>query len=161
VRGYFPATTNLTPSWVANLLRPVYRESLDLWLLFMSAADFKACWRVICLSNEPAISAIESENFIPMNGDFPAGWRASAGAGRVAEEAIRARPEAWMAIKAIGAGLKCGSVLLGTKNGVCCGFRPDIVEAIRQTVAISFGAWKPINRSGMPPKFATDSYHWT
>jgi len=24
-----PATTNLTPSWVANLLRPVYRESLD------------------------------------------------------------------------------------------------------------------------------------
>src|SRR5260370_9063086 len=51
------------------------------------------------------------------------GWR---------EEAVRARPEAWMAIAAMGAGLKCGQSFLGPRIAPAMG--TDIVEIIRQTV---------------------------
>jgi hypothetical protein len=54
------------------------------------------------------------------------------------EEAVRTRPEAWMAILATGTGLKCGQYFLGPKTVSPSATGPDIVDAIRQTVGNFF-----------------------
>ena len=54
------------------------------------------------------------------------------------EEAVRTRPEAWMAIVASGTGLKCGQYFLGPKTVSPSATSPDIVEAIRQTLGNFF-----------------------
>ena len=56
------------------------------------------------------------------------------------DEAVRARPEAWMAVNAICNGMKCCQSYLGTENGGLASGGPDIVETIRQTVGNLFGA---------------------
>ncbi len=52
------------------------------------------------------------------------------------DEAVRARPEAWMAVNAICSGMKCSQSYLGPRTAVPGG--PDIVETIRQTVGNLF-----------------------
>jgi glucosylglycerate synthase len=52
------------------------------------------------------------------------------------DEAVRARPEAWMAVNAICNGMKCSQSYLGPRAALPGG--PDIVETIRQTVGNLF-----------------------
>jgi glucosylglycerate synthase len=54
------------------------------------------------------------------------------------EEAIRARPEAWMAISAMSSDFRCCQTFLGEKAQAGGGPRTDIVEILRQTVGTLF-----------------------
>jgi hypothetical protein len=153
-----PATTNLTPSWVANLLRPVYREGLDFVAPLYERSRFQGLLARDLLY--PMSRAIFGNRIRELYSDE---WGFS---GRLAsqcleqdvwhEEAIRARPEAWMAIRATSAGFKCGQFFLGPKVASPMGSGPDIVDAIRQTVGNFFWcmetnqpAW--IGRANSPP----------
>jgi hypothetical protein len=135
-----PATTNLTPTWVANLLRPVYREGLDFVAPLYVRNRFQGLLARDLLY--PLNRAILGQRIRELYSDE---WGFS---GRLASqcleqdvwdaEAVRTRPEAWMAIKAVGAGLKCGQYFLGPKTAAAAGSAPDIVEAVRQTVGNFF-----------------------
>jgi len=151
-----PTTTNLTPSWVVNLLRPVYRESLDLVAPLYARSRFQGLLVRDLLY--PMSRAIFGQRIREI---YCEEWGFS---GRLAsqclekdawrEEAVRARPEAWMAITAMGAGLKCGQSFLGPKMAPPTG--TDIVEVFRQTVGNFFWCMETnqaqwLNRSNSQP----------
>jgi hypothetical protein len=135
-----PATANVTPSWVANLVRPVYREGLDFVAPLYVRSRFQGLLARDLLY--PMTRAVFGQRIRELYADE---WGFS---GRLAsqclekdvwhEEAVRARPQAWMAITALGGGLKCGQYFLGPKGAPPAGTGPDIVEAIRQTVGNFF-----------------------
>ncbi len=54
------------------------------------------------------------------------------------EEAIRARPEGWMAISAFSSDFRCCQIFLGEKSRATTGSATDIVEVLRQTVGTLF-----------------------
>jgi glucosylglycerate synthase len=160
-----PATTNLTPSWVANLLRPVYREGLDFVAPLYARSRFQGLLARDLLY--PMSRAIFGQRIREL---YSEEWGFS---GRLAsqclekdvwrEEAVRARPEAWMGITAIGGGLKCGQYFLGPKSAPPAGAGPDIVEAIRQTVGNFFWCmetnqayWLSRSNSQAVPTFGPD-----
>jgi hypothetical protein len=135
-----PATSSVTPSWVANLLRPVYREGLDFVAPLYARSQFQGLLARDLLY--PMSRAIFGQRIREL---YCEEWGFS---GRLAsqclekdvwhEEAVRARPEAWMAVTAISGGLKCGQYFLGSRGVSPAGTGPDIVEAIRQTVGNLF-----------------------
>ncbi len=135
-----PATANVTSSWVANLVRPAYREGLDFVAPLYVRSRFQGLLARDLLY--PMTRAVFGQRIRELYADE---WGFS---GRLAsqclekdvwhEEAVRARPQAWMAITAIGGGLKCGQYFLGPKGAAPAGTGPDIVEAIRQTVGNFF-----------------------
>jgi hypothetical protein len=135
-----PATSNLTPDSVANLLRPIYREKFDFVaplytrnkyqgllarnLLYpMSRALFGCAIREL-FSDEWGFSGRLAA--LCLNQDV---WH---------EEAIQARPEAWMAISAISSDFRCCQAFLGEKPQATRGLGTDIVEVLRQTVGTLF-----------------------
>lgn len=158
-----PTTTNLTPSWVVNLLRPVYSESLDFVAPLYARSRFQGLLARDLLY--PISRAIFGQRIREI---YCEEWGFS---GRLAtqclekdvwrEEAVRARPEAWMAITAIGGGLKCGQSFLGTKIAPPTG--RDFVEIICQTVGNFFwcmetnqAPWLSRSTSEPVPTFGPD-----
>ena len=135
-----PATPSLTPSWIANLLRPVYREGLDFVAPLYVRSRFQGLLARDLLY--PMNRAVFGQ---PIRELYSDEWAFS---GRLAsdcleqdvwlEEAVRSRPEAWMAIRAGGAGMKCGQYFLGPKTASPAATGVDIVDAIRHTVGNFF-----------------------
>jgi hypothetical protein len=135
-----PTTTNATASWIVNLLRPVYREHLD----FVAPLYARDRYRGLLARNllYPMSRAIFGRRIREV---YAEEWAFS---GRLAsecleqnvwhEQAVRARPEAWMAVNAMCGDFKCGQSFLGPKRPPAAGTGPDIVEAIRQTVGHLF-----------------------
>jgi hypothetical protein len=135
-----PATSNLTSDSVANLLSPAYREKFD----FVAPLYTRHKYQGLLVRNllYPMSRAVFGCGIREL---YPDEWGFS---GRLAtfclnqevwqEEAIRARPEAWMAISAISPDFRCCQVYLGEKSPPMKGPATDIVEVLRQTVGTLF-----------------------
>jgi hypothetical protein len=135
-----PTTTNLDPSWIANLLRPAYRQEFE----FVAPLYARSKYQGLLARNllYPMSRAIFGQRIRELYSDE---WGFS---GRLATqclnqnvwsvEAVRERPEAWMAITAISSGMKCCQSFLGPKAPPAPGTGPSFVEAVRQTVGSLF-----------------------
>jgi hypothetical protein len=135
-----PATSNVSLDSIANLLRPVYREKFD----FVAPLYTRHKYQGLLARNllYPMSSAVFGCGIRELFSDE---WGFS---GRLAalclnqdvwhEEAIRARPEAWMAISAISSDFRCCQAFLGEKSQAMKGPGTDIVEVLRQTVGTLF-----------------------
>ena len=135
-----PAGSNLHPDSVANLLRPVYREKFD----YVAPLYTRNKYQGLLARNllYPMSRALFGWGLRELFSDE---WGFS---GRLAalclnqdvwhEEAIRARPEAWMAISAISSDFRCCQAFLGEKSQAMKGPGTDIVEVLRQTVGTLF-----------------------
>lgn len=150
-----PGTTNVTPSWVANLLRPIYREQFDFVAPLYARNRFSGL--LVRELLYPMSRAVFGRRVREVYADE---WGFS---GRLAskcleqqvwnEEAVQTRPEAWMAITAMCQEFRCCQNFLGPKLAAAPGTSPDLVDAIRQTVGNLFwcmeanqGQW--IGRTG-------------
>jgi hypothetical protein len=157
-----PAASNLTPDSIANLLRPVYREKFD----FVAPLYTRNKYQGLLARNllYPMSRALFGCDIRELFSDE---WGFS---GRLAalclnqdvwhEEAIRARPEAWMAISAISSDFRCCQAFLGQKSQAIKGPGTDIVEVLRQTVGTLFwcletqqSLWLDCERSQPVPTF--------
>jgi hypothetical protein len=135
-----PAVSSLTPGSVANLLRPVYREKFD----FVAPLYTRNKYQGLLARNllYPMSRALFGCGIRELFSDE---WGFS---GRLAalclnqdvwhEEAIQARPEAWMAISAISSDFRCCQAFLGEKSQATKGLGTDIVDVLRQTVGTFF-----------------------
>jgi hypothetical protein len=160
-----PAVSNLTPDSIANLLRPVYREKFDFVAPLYSRNKYQGLLARNLLY--PMSRALFGCGIRELFSDE---WGFS---GRLAalclnqdvwhEEAIQARPEAWMAISAISSDLRCCQAFLGEKSQATKGLGTDIVEVLRQTVGTLFwcletqqSLWLERGRSQPVPTFGPD-----
>jgi hypothetical protein len=153
---------SITPDSVANLLRPVYRENFD----FVAPLYTRNKYQGLLARNllYPMSRALFGCGIRELFSDE---WGFS---GRLAalclnqdvwhEEAIRARPEAWMAISAISSDFRCCQTFLGEKSQATKGPGTDIVEVLRQTVGTLFwcletqqSSWLDCERSQPVPTF--------
>jgi glucosylglycerate synthase len=159
-----PAASNLTPDSIANLLRPAYREKFD----FVAPLYTRNKYQGLLARNllYPMSRALFGCGIRELFSDE---WGFS---GRLAalclnqdvwhEEAILARPEAWMAITAISSDFRCCQAFLGEKPQAVKGPGTDIVEVLRQTVGTLFwcletqqSLWLDRQRSQTVPTFGT------
>jgi len=133
------ASTNVTPSWIANLLRP-HRERFDFVAPIYAREKYQGLLaRELLYPMSRAIFGLRLRELYADEWGF---------SGRLAsqcleqnvwqEEAVRARPEAWMGVTAICSGYKCCQAFLGPKVASAPAAGPDIVEAVRQTVGNLF-----------------------
>lgn len=135
-----PPAANLSPSAVANLLKPAYHENFDFVAPLYKRHKFQGLLARNLLY--PMSRAVFGCSIRELYSDE---WGFS---GRLAslclnqdvwqEEAIRARPEAWMAISAIASDLRCCQTYLGEKSQPPTVAGSDIVEVLRQTVGNLF-----------------------
>ena len=132
-------TVDLTASWVTNLLQPVYKEKFEYVAPLYARNRYEGLLLRTLLY--PMVRAIFG---LRMGEVYSDEWAFS---GRLAaqcldqdvwaEEPVRARPEAWMAITAMCSGYACCQSFLGQKVAPTVG-GVDTVEAIRQTVGNLF-----------------------
>jgi len=131
-----PATSNLTPDSIANLLRPIYQEKFD----FVAPLYTRQKYQGLLVRNllYPMSRAVFGCGIRELFSDelgFSGRLAASCLNQEVwQEEAIRARPEGWMAISAFSSDFRCCQVFLGEKSQPRKGSAKDIVEVLRQTV---------------------------
>jgi hypothetical protein len=158
-------TTILDSSWIASLLRPAYRQDFAFVAPLYTRTKFQGLLARNLLY--PMSRAVFGLRIREMYSDE---WGFS---GRLAtqcldqnlwgDEAVRARPEAWMAVTAICSGMKCCQSFLGPKAPPPAGSGPDIVETIRQTVGNLFWCFETfqdhwMDRTGTEavPTFGSD-----
>jgi glucosylglycerate synthase len=133
------ATSNVTPSWIANLLRP-HRERFDFVAPIYAREKFQGLLaRELLYPMGRAIFGLRLRELYAEEWGF---------SGRLAsqcleqsvwqEEAVRTRPEAWMGVTAICSGYKCCQIFLGPKVASAPAASADIVDTVRQTVGNLF-----------------------
>ncbi len=133
-----PATNNLDPSWIANLLRPAYRQDFAFVAPLYARSKFQGLLaRNLLYPMSRAVFGLRIREMYSDEWGF-SGRLATQCLGQDLDEAVRSRPEAWMAVSAICSGMKCCQSFLGPKAPPPSGSGPDIVEAIRQTVGNLF-----------------------
>jgi glucosylglycerate synthase len=160
-----PSTTNLDASWIANLLRPAYRQEFE----FVAPLYARSKYQGLLARNVlyPMSRAVFGQGIREMYSEewgFSGHLAAQCLAQNVwNDEGIRVRPEAWMAITAISSDLKCCQSFLGPKAPPAAGTGPDLVEAIRQTVGNLFWClevfheyWPERKRSQPVPSFGPE-----
>jgi glucosylglycerate synthase len=132
-----PTTASLDPAWVANLLRPAYRQDFAFVAPLYSRSKFQGLLaRNLLYPMSRAVFGVRIREMYSDEWGF-SGRLATECASQKMDEAVRARPEAWMAVNAICNGMKCCQSYLGPRVAAASG-GPDIVETIRQTVGNLF-----------------------
>lgn len=135
-----PNSTNLTADSIARLLTPAYREKFD----YVAPLYRRHKFQGLLIRNllYPMSRAVFH---CPIREIYPSEWGFSASLGAHClnqnvwhEEAIRARPEAWMAISAVTSDYRCCQSYLGDKTPITGGPTPDVVDILRQTVGSLF-----------------------
>lgn len=132
-------TIDLTASWVTNLLRPVHKEKFEYVAPLYARNRYEGL-----LSRNLLYPMVRAIFGLRMREVYSDDWAFS---GRLAaqcldqdvwaEDPVRVRPEAWMAITAMCSGYRCCQSFLGQKGAPAVG-GVDTVEAIRQTVGNLF-----------------------
>jgi glucosylglycerate synthase len=131
-----PAMATLDPAWVANLLRPAYRQDFAFVAPLYSRSKFQGLLaRNLLYPMSRAVFGVRIREMYADEWGF-SGRLAAETSSQKMNEAVRARPEAWMAVNAICNGMKCCQSYLGPRVAAPGG--PDIVETIRQTVGNLF-----------------------
>jgi glucosylglycerate synthase len=132
-------TTNLDANWIANLLRPAYRQEFQFVAPLYARGKHQGLLARTLLY--PMSRAVFGFRIREMYSDE---WAFSnrlipecLSKGVWNDDSLRARPEAWMAITAMASGSKCCQSFLGPKV-LPSGPTPDLIEAIRQTVGNLF-----------------------
>jgi hypothetical protein len=135
-----PATSSTSPEWVANLLRPAFRDSFDFVAPLYSRHKFQGLLARNLLY--PMTRALFGRRIRELYSDE---WAFSNRLGNFCqnedvwhEEPVRSRPEAWMGISALTSDFRCCQVYLGEKPPPPDGAGPDLVEVLRQTVGSLF-----------------------
>jgi hypothetical protein len=158
-----PATSNLDPAWIANLLRPAYRQDFAFVAPLYSRSKFQGLLaRNLLYPMSRAVFGLRIREMYSDEWGF-SGRLVTQCSGQPLDEAVRARPEAWMAVSAICSGMKCCQSFLGPKAPPPQGSGPDVVEAIRQTVGNLFWCFHAfqdhwLDRTGteVVPTFGSD-----
>jgi hypothetical protein len=157
-------TTNVDANWIANLLRPVYKQEFQFVTPLYTRGKYQGLLARTLLY--PMSRAVFGYRIREMYSDE---WAFSRQLALECEpqnvwksEEMRARPEAWMAITAIASGYKCSQSFLGPKVAPS-GPAPDLVEAIRQTVGNLFWClekfesfWMARSSSDAVPTFGSE-----
>jgi hypothetical protein len=160
-----PATTNLDASWIANLLRPAYRQQFEFVAPMYARSKYQGLLaRNLLYPMSRALFGQRIREVYSEEWGFSGNLAAHCLSQNVwNDEAIRARPEAWMAFTAMSSGAKCCQSFLGPKAPPPPGAGPDLVEAIRQTVGNLFwcldffqGYWLDRKGSEPVPTFGPD-----
>jgi hypothetical protein len=160
-----PATSSTSPEWIANLLRPAFRDNYDFVAPLYARHKFGGLLARNLLY--PMTRALFGRRIRELYADE---WAFSSKLGSFClsedvwhEEPVRARPEAWMGISAITSDYRCCQVFLGEKPQPPAGSGPDLVEALRQTVGSLFwslethqNAWMDREGSEPLPTFGPD-----
>ena len=135
-----PATSSTSPEWVANLLRPAFRDSFDFVAPLYSRHKFQGLLARNLLY--PMTRALFGRRIRELYSDE---WAFSSRLGNFClnedvwhEEPVRSRPEAWLGISALTSDFRCCQVYLGEKPPPPDGAGPDLVEVLRQTVGSLF-----------------------
>lgn len=134
-----PAAT-LDSSWIVNLLKPTYRQDFAFIAPLYSRTKFQGLLaRNLLYPMSRAVFGLRIREMYADEWGF-SGRLATQCLGQSvwSEEAVRTRPEAWMAVTAICSGMKCCQSFLGPKAPPQPGSGPDIVETVRQTVGNLF-----------------------
>ena len=160
-----PATSSTSPEWVANLLRPAFRDNFDFVAPLYSRHKFQGLLARNLLY--PMSRALFGRRIRELYSDE---WAFSSRLGTFCvnedvwhEEPVRSRPEAWMGISALTSDFRCCQVYLGEKPPPPDGAGPDLVEVLRQTVGSLFWllethqqAWMERKGSEPVPTFGPD-----
>jgi glucosylglycerate synthase len=160
-----PATSSSSPDWIANLLRPAFRDSYDFVAPLYSRNKFHGLLARNLLY--PMTRALFGRRIRELYSDE---WGFSNRLGAFClnqdvwhEEPVRTRPEAWMGVSAVTSDFRCCQVFLGEKPQPPAGSGLDIVEVLRQTVGSLFwclethqSAWLDRNGSEQVPTFGPD-----
>jgi hypothetical protein len=133
-------TSNVAPDRIANLLRPIYQEKFDFVAPLYTRHKFEGLLARNLLY--PMSRAVFGRRIRELYSDE---WGFS---GRLAswclnqngwhEDAVRLRPEAWMAVSAIAPDFRCCQAYLGQKSQSTASSGASIVEALRETVGTLF-----------------------
>ena len=149
-----PATSSTAPEWVANLLRPAFRDSFDFVAPLYSRHKFQGLLARNLLY--PMTRALFGRRIRELYSDE---WAFSSRLGSYClnedvwhEEPVRSRPEAWMGVSAITSDFRCCQVYLGEKPPPPDGAGPDLVEVLRQTVGNLFWLLETHEQSWMERK---------
>src|SRR6202163_740135 len=161
-----PATSSASPEWVANLLRPAFRDNFDFVAPLYSRHKFQGLLARNLLY--PMTRALFGRRIRELYSDE---WAFSSRLGTLClneedvwrEEPVRSRPEAWMGISALTSDFRCCQVYLGEKPPPPDGAGPDLGEVLRQTVGRLFWlletheqAWMDRKGSEGVPTFGPD-----
>jgi glucosylglycerate synthase len=157
-----PATSNLTPDWIANLLKPVYQEKFD----FVAPLYTRHKYQGLLVRNllYPMSRAVFGSGIRELFSDE---WGFSPRLGALClnqdvwhEEAIQSRPEAWMAVSAISSDFRCCQTFLGQKLQATSGPATDLIQVLQQTVGTLFwclesrqSLWLEAEKSQSVPTF--------
>jgi len=136
-----PATSCITPEWAANLLRPVYKDDFDFVAPLYTRHKYQGLLaRNLLYPMSRATLGCGIRELYSDDWGFSGRLAAlSLGPDIWKEQAVLARPEAWMAMSAISSGSRLCQAYLGPKLPQPANAPvTDLVEVLRETVGSLF-----------------------